>query len=139
MSGPPISLDWSYSKESQICIDEHEKAKSMKPRRSSKHLHRMGKLKRIDLLQNQLGYTEDEIKEATKKKKEIQRARSVTNLTSAFWRVEDAAQSASRKIKRGFLGFRNSKSEANLSSLNESSTSFASHGSNSSIEPTLEI
>ena len=137
MSGPPISLDWSYSKESEICIDEHEKVKNMR-RRKNKNLIRLGKATRVNMLQNHLGYSEDEIKAATKEKKDIQRARSVTNLTSSFWRVEDVAQSATRKLKRVLK--KGHKSDGHFRTFDDSSSSF-SHldTSNSSLEPTLEI
>jgi hypothetical protein len=137
MSGPPISLDWSYSKESEICIDEHEKVKNMR-RRKNKNLIRLGKATRVNMLQNQLGYSEDEIKAATKEKKDIQRARSVTNLTSSFWRVEDVAQSATRKLKRALK--KGHKSDGHFRTFDDSSSSFSClDTSNSSLEPTLEI
>jgi hypothetical protein len=140
MSGPPIQLDWSYSKESEICMEEYEKTKSMR-RRRNRNVIRMGKAKRLDLLQNHLGYSQEEISAATKAKKDIQRARSMTNLTSSFWRVEDVAQSASRKLKRALK--KGHGSEGNLGGLGESTSSTISNNtldaSNSSLEPTLFI
>lgn len=97
MSGPPISLDWSHSEGLIIPMEQYEKVKENKKK---KNLPRLGKLKRIGLLQNQLGYSEDEINAATKKTKEIRRSRSFTNMTSSLWRIEDVAQSAQRKLKR---------------------------------------
>mmetsp|Transcript_9986 Transcript_9986/g.12595 ORF Transcript_9986/g.12595 Transcript_9986/m.12595 type:complete len:275 (-) Transcript_9986:34-858(-) len=133
LSGPPISLDWSYSKRAELCMEEYEKFKSMR-RRKSKNLLRMGKAERVDMLQNELGYSEEEIMAATKEKKEIQRSRSFTNLTSPLWRVEDAAQSATRKFKRVLRG---NKSDSELAGTASPCQSL--DGSQSSLEATLEI
>mmetsp|Transcript_18727 Transcript_18727/g.22955 ORF Transcript_18727/g.22955 Transcript_18727/m.22955 type:complete len:304 (-) Transcript_18727:2740-3651(-) len=99
MSGPPISLDWSYSNVSEVSVDENEKIRDMR-RRRIKNPTRMAKHKRLEILKNDLGYSEEEIKAATTEKKQIQRSRSLTNFVSPLWRVEHAAQSAKRKIAR---------------------------------------
>lgn len=139
MSGPPISLDWSYSKEFEICIEQHEKSKEMgrnKNGRKKQVVQRLGKLKRIEMLQNQMGYSEEEIQLATKEKKDIQRSRSMTNLISPFWRVEHAVQSLQRKIKRKMR----SSSSSTLNELDVSHSKSLDRASASiNLEPSLEI
>ena len=130
MSGPPISLDWSYSKETEIGMEEYEKIKTKK-RGKGKNLLRLGKDSRVDLLQNHLGYSEDEIQAAMKEKNSVQRGRAITNITSPLWRLEDAAQSAGREFKRamkkGFSSYgdvrvrRNSTASITLDASNSSS------------------
>lgn len=97
MSGPPISLDWSYSKTTALPIDEYETNRT--PRRNSQPL-RMNKFKREKMLKSKLGYSEEEIENAKKEKKKVQRSRSVTQFVSPFWRIEHACQSVKRKLGR---------------------------------------
>lgn len=143
ISGPPISLDWSYSKESEICMEEYEKMKYMKKgkNRNIKNVRRIGKAKRVNLLQNHLGFTEDEIEAATREGKSIQRGRAITKAISPLWRLEDAAQSAGRKVKKALS--KGHKSEGDLDEL-QSSISGASitldiSSSSSTVHPTLEF
>lgn len=96
-TGPPISLEWVHHFEATINIDEYEKARPA--RRQFSHL-RMGAQYRKELLKTSLGYTEDEIEVVLQQTKKIQRSRSLTDLTSPFWRIEHLAESAKRKIKR---------------------------------------
>jgi hypothetical protein len=96
-TGPPISLEWEHHFEATIDIDEYEKARPA--RRKFSHL-RMGPKYRKELLKTSLGYTDDEIEEVLRHTKKIQRSRSLTDLTSPFWRIEHLAESAKRKIKR---------------------------------------
>lgn len=129
MSGPPISLDWSYSKESEIGMEEYEKIKTMK-RRKRKKLLRLGKDSRVDLLQNHLGYSEDEIQAAMKEKNAVQRGRAITNIISPLWRLEDAAQSAGRKIKKSIK--KGHKSDGDIRVQRSSTASITLDASNSS-------
>ena len=119
MSGPPISLDWNYSKESELTMEEYEK---MKDGRTNKNVRRMGKAKRVNLLQNHLGFTEDEIEAATRERKLIQRGRAITKAISPLWRIEDAAQSAGRKVRKA-MGGKDHKSESDLDGLRSSTLS----------------
>jgi len=94
MSGPPISLDWSYSETTAVCINEYE------DKRTPKRILRMSKVKRENMLKSKLGYSEEEIETAKKEKKKLQRNRSVTDLIAPFWRIEHAIQSVKRKLDR---------------------------------------
>ena len=101
---------------------------------SGTYLRRMGKPQRLNLLQNHLGFTEDEIKAATDERKSIQRGRAVTRAVSQFWRVEDAVQSAGRKMKKAINKGR--KSETDLLRLSASgSTSSLDLSTSSSRRP----
>jgi hypothetical protein len=95
--GPPISIEWEHHFEAIIDLEEYEKTRPA--RRKCSHL-RMGPQYRKDLLKESLGYTDDEIEEALRQTKKIQRSRSLTDFTSPFWRIEHLAESAKRKIKR---------------------------------------
>lgn len=98
MSGPPISLDWSYSKATDHCIDEYEGSRT--PKRNNSVPMRMNKFKRERLLKSKLGYSDEEIETAKREKKKVQRSRSLTQLISPFWRIEHACQSLKRKFVR---------------------------------------
>lgn len=95
--GPPVSLDWSYTEASSMNLEDYEKVQQNSRRRP--HQWRMSKRCRENMLKGQLGYSDEEIKAAKKEKKKIQRGRSISQVTSPFWRLEDAIQSIGRKLK----------------------------------------
>mmetsp|Transcript_16650 Transcript_16650/g.24925 ORF Transcript_16650/g.24925 Transcript_16650/m.24925 type:complete len:289 (-) Transcript_16650:155-1021(-) len=101
MAGIPISLDWSHSSESKIPLNDYEKLKGMKRSKSSM---RMPAKVRESLLKNNLGYSDEELAQAKKEIKQIQRSRSVNDVTSPFWRVGHVATSGIRKLKRSLGG-----------------------------------
>jgi len=98
MSGPPISLDWSYSQTTAVCINEYETNRPAK--RGNSYPLRMNKFNREKMLKSNLGYSEEEIENAKKEKKKVQRSRSMTQFISPFWRIEHACQSVKRKFLR---------------------------------------
>lgn len=103
--GPPISLDWNHHFDAIININEYEDSR---PTRRKMHQLRMGPQTRLRLLKCDAGVTDDEIHHALKETKKIQKSRSLSDLTSPFWRIEHMAQSAKRKIIRKIkVGSRN--------------------------------
>lgn len=79
-NGPPIALDYNCKNEiPQICLEQYEKDKDKQKRgRKYRHTPRLKEKTRIHLLQNQLGYTEDEINTAIKQTKELQCSQSLS-------------------------------------------------------------
>jgi len=103
MSGPPISLDWSYSQtHTDVCIDEYESQKTTDSGKTKKKSggRRISKYHRELMLKNSLGFSEEEIDAAKKERKDIRRSRSMTQLVAPFWRIEHACQSLKRKFAR---------------------------------------
>lgn len=99
--GIPISLDWSHSGEVTHKLEDYENLKDMKKaKRPYNFLARIPASKRESLVKLNLGYSDEEIKMHMKETKKVQRSRSVTDLVSPYWRIHDACQSASRKLKR---------------------------------------
>jgi len=96
-SGPPISLDWSYSEKGEIAINEFESSKSR-----GRYSTRVSKVQRENMLKFGLGIADEEIIAAKKDKKRIQRNRAISKMISPFWRVEDAVESLKRKASRKF-------------------------------------
>ena len=101
MVGIPVSLDWSHSSESKLSLNDYEKLKGMKRSRS---MMRMPSKVRESLLKNNLGYSDEELAQTKKEIKQIQRSRSLADITSPFWRVEHLAKSGVRKLKRTLGG-----------------------------------
>jgi len=79
-SGPPLSLDWSYSKKYENKdLEEYELERSSTRVKQKSKLH-VNKYKRRNLLSFHWGHTEEELKEARRNTKKMQRQRSVTKL-----------------------------------------------------------
>mmetsp|Transcript_17456 Transcript_17456/g.36478 ORF Transcript_17456/g.36478 Transcript_17456/m.36478 type:complete len:396 (+) Transcript_17456:80-1267(+) len=76
-SGPPLSLDWSYSKKYEKSVDEFEGHRACERVDHLRKLH-MNKYKRRNMLSFHWGHTEEEMKEARKQTKRVQMQRSVT-------------------------------------------------------------
>eukprot|EP00553_Chaetoceros_curvisetus_P004274 CAMPEP_0204632768 /NCGR_PEP_ID=MMETSP0717-20131115/25649_1 /ASSEMBLY_ACC=CAM_ASM_000666 /TAXON_ID=230516 /ORGANISM="Chaetoceros curvisetus" /LENGTH=319 /DNA_ID=CAMNT_0051650713 /DNA_START=112 /DNA_END=1071 /DNA_ORIENTATION=- len=95
--GPPVSLDWNYSTEQKISLEDYEKHRGM---RRTRYNMRLPARARESLVKMNLGYSDEEVNAVTKDIKKVQRSRSVNDVLSVFWRVEDMCQSAGRKIKR---------------------------------------
>ena len=101
LCGLPVGIDWTYSSESLLELDDYEKMKGM---RRSVSVLRMPKRVREDLLRNKLGFSDQELAAVKKEVKKTQRSRSMTDFTSQYWRLEDAGQSIARKMKKTFGG-----------------------------------
>lgn len=88
-SGPPLSLDWGYSKEKQKCIDDYETERSSNRAKNLSKIH-VNKYKRKNLLSFQWGHTEEELAEARVETKKLQRQRSITQLLAPVQKAEEA-------------------------------------------------
>lgn len=103
-SGPPLSLDWSYSKkyEKPKSLDEYERERE--PKRVQ-HLHKLhvNKYRRKNLLAFNWGHSEDEMKDARKETRKLQRQRSMTQMLLPIHLAEEAYISVKTFIskKRG--------------------------------------
>jgi len=90
-SGPPLSLDWSYSKkyEQPKALDEYEKERE--PDRVH-HLNRLhvNKYRRRNLLSFHWGHSEEEMKSARQETKKLQRQRSLTQVLLPIHMAEEA-------------------------------------------------
>ena len=98
--GPPLTLDWQYNEHELITIDEYEETR---PKRKVFWRLRLSSITRKNMLKNVFGIPESEIAAAEREVQIIRRLRQSTNkqgkLSSS---VENAVQSAKRKIKRRF-------------------------------------
>lgn len=95
--GPPMSLDWDYQEVFESSVEYYET--NREPRRRP-HQMIQNYFRRKNILMACAGFSEKELKKATK---EVERAKFKRNLTKTFlpaWKVEDALESAARKTKR---------------------------------------
>lgn len=101
--GPPIQLDWSYVKIPSLNIDEYESDRLGKRRNLRQML--LNYYMRMNLLTWGFGYSEAEIKAATKSVKHVKFQRTVTKALLPLQKAEEVMQSANRKAKRacGYL------------------------------------
>jgi len=99
--GPPISLDWEYDENEAISLDQYEKM-----RLSRRKIYQMQLLsrQRVDLLRHVAGTTDDEMQVAMHAVRKIQNMRGKTKALLLFSKLEEAAESASRKWNRKFVG-----------------------------------
>lgn len=94
--GPPISLDWEYSNNIKMSIDEYEKSRGA--RRKSYQMQ-MNSQYREKLLQT-WDITPDEIQYRVKELKLVRKGRDRTKMMLPFRKIEDIAESMKRKAKR---------------------------------------
>ena len=102
--GPPITLSWDYLEYDPLDIDEYE---IHHPKRRNLRQMGLNYYQRRNLLLLQTDYTEEELRLAWKSVKKAKQQRYITRTyTSAFpvRIVEDACQSAVRKVKRTMSG-----------------------------------
>ena len=102
--GPPITLSWDYLEYDPLDIDEYE---IHHPRRRNLRQMGLNYYQRRNLLLLHTDYTEEELRLAWKSVKKAKQQRYITRTyTSAFpvRIVEDACQSAVRKVKRTVSG-----------------------------------
>lgn len=102
-SGPPLSLDWSYSKKyeqpktlDQYEIERQDRARSLKQLHVTKH-------RRRNLLSFSWGHTEEDFTNARKETRKLQRQREMTLLLLPLHRAQEAFISAKGFVakKRG--------------------------------------
>lgn len=98
-SGPPLSLDWGYSKENEKCLDEYELERSSSRAKSLSKIH-VNKYKRRNLLAFQWGHSEEEMKEARDSTKKLQRQRSITQMLLPVHKAEEAMIGIKNFIKK---------------------------------------
>ena len=105
--GPPLSLDWSYSKkyEQPKPFDEYELERE--PQRV-KHLSRLyvNKFNRKKVLSFNWGHSEEEMKSARQETKKLQRQRSLTQVLLPIHMVEEAFIGV-----KGFIAKKRGKAE----------------------------
>jgi hypothetical protein len=94
--GAPVMLSWEYEEEAAMDVDVYEFSRA--PRRKIRYLV-LNFYKRMDILRN-AGYNEREINEADAERKKSQRQRCGTHFMLPCGRLEEAWQSAGRKLKR---------------------------------------
>lgn len=89
-SGPPLSLDWSYSKkyEEPKCLDQYEIERQDRAR-SLRQLH-VTKHRRRNLLSFSWGHSDEEMKNARKETKKLQRQRDMTLMLLPIHRAHEA-------------------------------------------------
>uniref|UniRef100_A0A7S1ZFB8 Uncharacterized protein n=1 Tax=Ditylum brightwellii TaxID=49249 RepID=A0A7S1ZFB8_9STRA len=95
--GPPVSLDWKYNDRGSMCLEEYESARV--PRRSRNKLVLSYGARRLRLIL-EAGFTMNDLKEATKDVQQMQRRRRTTYARLPIAKVEEAVESAGRKMKR---------------------------------------
>eukprot|EP01082_Thalassiosira_pseudonana_P003336 g3571.t1 g3571 contig12:2345064-2346452(+) len=91
-SGPPLSLDWSYSKASERNLDAYEEERSTQRagRINRPQRFHVNKYKRRNMLAFHWGHTEEEMKEARSVTKQMQRQRSITKALMPMHMAEEA-------------------------------------------------
>jgi len=97
--GPPISLDWDYTQLASVTLEHYEAHRA--PRRSLRQMC-MNYYTRRNVLTYKFGYTEEQVKQASKQADKSKRERAVTKYFLPYAKVEDVLTSAGRKAKRGF-------------------------------------
>ena len=102
-SGPPLSLDWSYSKkyEQPKTLEQYEIEREDRAR-SLRQLH-VNKYRRRNLLSFNWGHSEEDMQSARKETKKLQRQRSLTQALLPLHLAEEAFISVKGLIakKRG--------------------------------------
>mmetsp|Transcript_12156 Transcript_12156/g.19652 ORF Transcript_12156/g.19652 Transcript_12156/m.19652 type:complete len:429 (+) Transcript_12156:22-1308(+) len=98
-SGPPLSLDWSYSKNTEKNLEEFELERSTDRVKNIRKLH-VNKYKRKNLLSFHWGHSEEEFKEARKSTKKMQRQRSMTKMMLPLNKPQEAYISFKNFIKK---------------------------------------
>lgn len=98
-SGPPLSLDWSYSKKYEKNLEEYEAERQNERAKKLSQLH-MNKYKRKNLLAFHWGHTEEDMKEARGSTRKVQRQRSMTQILLPVHLAEEAVISLKRFINK---------------------------------------
>lgn len=95
--GAPISLSWNYNEGKSIDLEEFETIRG--PRRTRGQMV-MGSNYRNHLLKEAAGFSRQEIKEAAEKVNKIKKNRNKSISRLHVSRLEEALESAMRKVKR---------------------------------------
>lgn len=121
-SGPPLSLDWSYSKKFEKSVDEFETERSVTRAKQLRKLH-VNKYKRRNLLSFHWGHSEEEMKAARRDTKKVQMQRSVTRNLQPLYMAQEGLLSLKKMISRKKVSSGLSDDELSLSSTRPSSKS----------------
>lgn len=99
-SGPPVQLDWGYTAENVVNLDDYERARQ--PRRNRRQM-RLSYRDRERVLFKDKGFTEDEVNAAWLEALTIRKQRSETvKQSDAHSKIEEAWESTQRKVARLF-------------------------------------
>jgi hypothetical protein len=101
--GPPISLDWNYVQNEAIDLDSYE---GMRGKRRTSPQLMMNYYVRKNTLIHKLGYSEEDLKRATKQAERVQLQRAVTKYFLPVSKAEEVLTSGVRKAKRVLKGKR---------------------------------
>jgi hypothetical protein len=101
--GPPISLDWNYEQLEAVDVDAYEGNRGK--RRTLPQLM-MNYYVRKNTLIHKCGYSEEDLKRATKQAGRVQMQRAVTKYFLPYSKVEEVLTSGVRKAKRVVKGKR---------------------------------
>ena len=96
--GPPVTLDWNYDEMEPISVDAYEEGRGRPPRKMHQ-LHMLSR-QRANLLKITAGVTDDELASVMDELRKIQKQRNMTRMTLPLMKLQDAAESASRKWQR---------------------------------------
>lgn len=105
--GPPISLDWKYEEGGTLELEDYEANRG--PRRKLRHMM-LNYYHRKNILQYNVGCTDEEILEAQKLAEKIKSQRALTRALLPASKLEDVMQSAARKARRAFKKDKNRSS-----------------------------
>lgn len=94
--GAPVGLSWEYEEDAPMDVDLYECDR--RPRRKLKYMI-LSYYRRLDILKAQ-GYSDAEVQEANQNRAKVQRQRGCTKILMPVSKVEEAFQSAARKMKR---------------------------------------
>jgi len=99
VSGPPVMMDWnSQPKKKVVAIDQYEQSRG--PRRSRRHM-KLSFNDRRGILEEQQGFTIEEVKDAWREALLIRKQRQETRMRSPTMNLADEAwESACRKTER---------------------------------------
>lgn len=104
--GPPIALDWKYEEDKPKSLEEYEKERE--PNRRPFPKLGLNYYQRKALLEQQ-GHSDQELRSAKKQANKDKFKRAVTKYFLPVQHLEDAAESAGRKIKK-IMGHKRRKS-----------------------------
>lgn len=99
--GPPISIGWQFMEHDAQALDQYEEERPVRI------LRRMTSITRKNLLSNEFGIPEEEIRAAEKEVQLILKSRDKSKRQSKLSeKTEGAVRSARRKMKKALLGER---------------------------------
>ena len=98
--GPPIQLDWEYTEQADITVDEYEDLISDRIRIKNRRHLGLSYYRRFEILQLRYGLPEEEIMAAKRAVKKFKRQRFWTRFFIPIMPLEDCISSAVRKTKR---------------------------------------